>query len=151
MRRNAALHRAPDVDDTTGELARREVRSAVPGLNAWARTLSPTGCRRNRREEVHKQHPAQDSSTPTAVGAQSAVRPTTRLRKLHTARLVTQGERTRHATSEHPTIIQGRSAYRPEEWKKKSIHRSTSVDPPANNRHQRLTEIQDHKITSQEV
>lgn len=32
MRRNAALHRAPDVDDTSGELARREVRFGRPWL-----------------------------------------------------------------------------------------------------------------------
>lgn len=123
----------------------------VPGLDAWARTLLPTGYRRNRRKAVHKQHPARDSSRLTAVGTQSALRPMTRSRKLHTACLGTQEERTRHATSEHPTIIQGRSAYRPEEWKKKSIHWSASVDPPANNRHRRSTEIQDRNITTQVV
>lgn len=123
----------------------------VPGLDAWARTLLPTGYRRNRRKAVHKQHPARDSSRLTAVGTQSALRPMTRSRKLHTACLGTQEERTRHATSEQPTIIQGRSAYRPEEWKKKSIHWSASVDPPVNNRHRRSTEIQDRNITTQVV
>jgi len=56
---------------------------------------------------------------------------TTRPRKLHTARLpFAQGEGTCHATSEHPTIVQGRSPHRPEKWKKKPIHRAPFHRPP---------------------
>jgi len=56
---------------------------------------SPTDLRRDRRKAAHKQRPAQATTTPTAVGAQSSPIPTTRPRKLQTACLPRAGGKER--------------------------------------------------------
>jgi len=55
MRRNAALHRAPDVDDTAGELARRHERASHH--NTGAISIPPRRMEKEIYSSVHFRRP----------------------------------------------------------------------------------------------